>query len=217
MTSTDAKIRARCAALCALLCAGTLHAEGTFFKNRRTAGASPPASAESAPPVRVPATPPDAPAPTSGGVVAASGSGKPPLTSGPIVPPPQPDPPPPPAPPPGPPAAAAAPGAASHSGAVDRVVTTDTLSVAGQTVQLAGVVGSGGASTAGLQHYLQAQGNHLSCQAVGARYRCLTDAGKDLGLLVLMNGAGRASSDAPAAYQEAEAQARAAGKGLWRR
>ena len=97
------------------------------------------------------------------------------------------------------------------------MLTTDTLSVGGQQLQLAGVIGANGPATQGLEGYLRSQGNHLSCTPVGVRFRCLTDAGKDVGLLVVANGVGRASADAPRDYQDAQNQARATGKGLWRR
>jgi hypothetical protein len=204
MTSTD-PLRGRvlvCALAAGMLLASAAHAEGTFFKNRRGAATTTTGSGTPVPPI--PATPGPA------------------ANSSPTPPPPSPqqhdagaagraDP------APAPPPAAPAPAAAARSGSVDRVLTTDTLSVGGQQVQLAGVEGVGGPVTQGLSHYLQSQGNHLSCTPVGGRFRCVTDAGKDLGLLVLLNGAGRATADAPREYHAAENQARANNQGIWHR
>src|SRR5579862_792412 len=160
MISTDA-FRGRvlvCALAAGMLLASAVHAEGTFFKSRRGAATLNPGSGTPVPPI------PQTPAPTA--------NGSPRL--------PQPAPQqrdtdsagradPAPAPPPVAPAAAPA----AHSGSVDRVLTTDTLSVGGQQVQLAGVEGVSGPVTQGLSHYLQSQGNHLSCTPVGGRFRCV--------------------------------------------
>ncbi|HUA87985.1 MAG TPA: hypothetical protein VL994_01040 [Steroidobacteraceae bacterium] len=185
--------------LCCVLAGWTAaHAEGTFFKSRRAAlsagtpapvAAPPAATAAPGPGTAQPAAPTPPPAATESSAPAHPAA----------------------------PAPAAPPAAAPRSGTVDRVLTTDTLSVGGQPVQLAGVVGVSGPVTQGLAHYLQTQGNHLSCTPLGTRYRCLTDAGKDVGLIVVLNGAGRAAPDAPHEYQAAENQARANGQGLWHR
>lgn len=203
MTSTD-RVRGRvllCALATGMLLTSAAHAEGTFFKSRRGVATANPGSGTAVPPL--PATP----------VAAANSSAPPPPAAqqhelnaaGRADPAP--------APPPAAPAAAAA----ARTGSVDRVLTTDTLSVGGQQVQLAGVEGVSGPVTQGLTRYLQSQGNHLTCTPLGGRFRCLTDAGKDVGLLVLLNGAGRASADAPREYHAAENQARANNQGVWHR
>ena len=50
--------------------------------------------------------------------------------------------------------------------------------------------------------------------AAGDRYRCAVD-GWDLSEVVLFNGGGRATPDAPAGYVRAEQKARSARRGIW--
>lgn len=107
--------------------------------------------------------------------------------------------------------------AAEHTGTVDEVVSTDTLLVAGRRVRLAGVDGVAGQATAGLSQWLRANGNQVTCTPLGSRFRCMTQTGKDVAQVVLLNGVGKVSGDVPQVYTQAEAQARAGGKGLWRR
>ena len=66
-----------------------------------------------------------------------------------------------------------------------------------------------------LQGWIVKNGSALSCRAIGARYRCSTSSGKDVGQVVLQNGAGEADADAPADYRAAEAQARSGRRGIW--
>lgn len=87
--------------------------------------------------------------------------------------------------------------------------------MAGQRVQIAGVRG-GPTMVNGLKGWLNANGNALICRAAGARYRCLTPNGKDVGLVVLENGAGETDASASVEYRSAENQAKAAHKGIWR-
>lgn len=94
--------------------------------------------------------------------------------------------------------------------------STDTLVVNGQRVRLAGVDGVAGPPAASLARWLRENGNQVTCTPVGPRHRCMTMTGKDVGQVVVLNGVGKASADAPPVYQQAEAQAKAAGKGVWR-
>jgi hypothetical protein len=100
------------------------------------------------------------------------------------------------------------------SGAVTEVLTTDTFVVAGQQIQLAGVRGRAMMLT-GLRGWIANNGNQLNCRAVGPRYRCSTPNGKDVGQIVLANGAGEADANAPPEYRSAETQARLGHKGIW--
>lgn len=200
MTSTDPVRVLVCALAVGMLLTASAHAEGTFFKSRRgAANTTSPGAGTPVPPVppapgpgsNTPAPPQPAPQNRDGGTAGRADPAPPPAST---------------------PAAAAV-----RAGSVDRVLTTDTLSVGGQQVQLVGVEGVSGPVTQGLSRYLQSQGNHLTCTPVGGRFRCLTDAGKDLSLLVLLNGAGRATADAPREYHAAENQARANNQGVWHR
>ena len=96
------------------------------------------------------------------------------------------------------------------------VLDTANLVVAGQVVALAGVV----AQTApffvrGMEAYITSQGGTVSCRpAAGGRYRCRTRTGYDIAEAAILNGAARASDDAPAKYREAERKARAGRVGI---
>jgi Mg-chelatase subunit ChlD len=95
---------------------------------------------------------------------------------------------------------------------VAEVLDTGTLVIAEQVVRLLGVDGVDGAPAVGLRGYIGSRA--VSCLPVGERYRCqLGDF--DLSHVVLYNGGGRASADAPAALREAEARARDAKVGIW--
>ena len=101
------------------------------------------------------------------------------------------------------------------AGAVDQVISTDTLVVAGRTVHLAGIRGTNGPIVDGLRRWFASQGNHLTCTAAGAHYISATPNGRDIGPVILGVGAGQAAEDAPPSYRSIEAQARAAGRGVW--
>lgn len=96
---------------------------------------------------------------------------------------------------------------------VAEVIDTGTLRIGAATVRLRGVVGEGGEQAARMAAYLA--GRAVACAADGGgRYRCRVD-GWDLSEVVLFNGGGRASADAPADLRRAETQARAARRGVW--
>jgi endonuclease YncB( thermonuclease family) len=95
------------------------------------------------------------------------------------------------------------------------VPSTDTLVVAGQRVQLAGVRGVS-EMTQPLQRWIASTGNTVTCRPAGTRYRCTTANGSDVGQVVLQNGGGTAEPGAPANYRGAEMQARMARRGIWR-
>ena len=179
--------------------AATASAEGTFFKNRN----QPQATATPAQPTQQPAPVPQqlAPAPQpqptpqsepSPGDTVGEHSPSPPTDESPST-------------------------APQHvAGHIDRVVTTSTFVVAGQQLELAGVAGEPSPYVEALSGWLAQNGNQLRCDPAGAKYRCFTDRGTDVGGVVIFNGAGKADADAPPEYQNAQAEARAKHKGLWR-
>ncbi len=99
-----------------------------------------------------------------------------------------------------------------HPTAVD----TATLAGSGQTFRLFGLVGTGGDAVAGLQGYITANGDKVTCQAeAGGGFVCLLPDGTDIAQVALVNGAARTQPDAPEAYRAQEAQAQAERRGVW--
>jgi penicillin-binding protein 1A len=99
---------------------------------------------------------------------------------------------------------------------VPQLVDTGTLVLNGATVQLSGVEGEAGPAVSDLARYIR--GREIACQPVergAAQYRCKLGE-YDLSEAVVLNGAGRAAADAPERLRDAEAQARSAGRGIWR-
>ena len=98
---------------------------------------------------------------------------------------------------------------------VPRLVDTATLILNGATVHLSGVEGESGARVQDLDRYIR--GRQVTCQpADGAagEYDCKIGQ-YDLGEAVVLNGAGRAATNAPDRLHEAEEKARNAGRGVW--
>ena len=99
-----------------------------------------------------------------------------------------------------------------------------TLSGAGLTVALFGITALPDPGH-GLQAYLQAQGDRVSCEphpdAPGTtagtppRYTCYLPDRTDVALVSLANGAAAAADDAPLAYHAQEDAAQAARRGAW--
>lgn len=93
------------------------------------------------------------------------------------------------------------------------VVDTGTLRVDGRRVRLLGVVGTAGLAARDMADYIGDR--EVECApAAGDRHRCEV-AGWDLSEVVLFNGGGRATPDAPDAYVRAERKARAERRGIW--
>jgi 1A family penicillin-binding protein len=111
---------------------------------------------------------------------------------------------------------ATAPAGAGPIHGVATVLDTGTLEVAGQTIRLAGVEGATGRSAQGLRRYLRRR--DIVCEPTSAadRYRCRAG-DRDLSEVILLNGGGRASDDAAPELRAAEARAREARIGMWRR
>lgn len=97
-----------------------------------------------------------------------------------------------------------------------RVVDTGTLQSGVTTVTLYGIEGLSGASAQGLQSFLQASGDMVTCQAEGAEgFVCLMKDGTDVAQVALVNGAAQTRPDAPEAYREQEYAAQTARRGIW--
>jgi len=112
-----------------------------------------------------------------------------------------------------------APGTATEStlpaalSGVPTVVDSGTLVIDGRIVPLIGVAGEGGAQADSLGAYLA--GQSVSCALErGQEYRCMVG-DVDLSQVVLYNGGARATEAAPPELKSAEADARAAGRGVW--
>ncbi len=97
------------------------------------------------------------------------------------------------------------------------IVDTATLLIRGRLVHLFGVSGENGEFARALARYIG--GREVTCRpadATGSQYRCQIGQ-YDLAEAVLFNGGGRAAPEAPAELQNAEENARLAGRGLWER
>jgi endonuclease YncB( thermonuclease family) len=94
------------------------------------------------------------------------------------------------------------------------VVDTTTLRIGGKTIRLYGTEWARGGKAEDLKAYLS--GRRIHCDRIAGNdvYRCHSGE-QDLSRVVLFNGGARASFDAPAEFKDAEAQARAAKRGVW--
>jgi penicillin-binding protein 1A len=99
---------------------------------------------------------------------------------------------------------------------VAAVVDTGTLNVQGRLVRLYGVEGARGRAQRALGRYLSRR--EIVCEPTGSSegYRCRVG-DQDLSRVILFNGGGRASADAPTELKAAEQQARAMRLGIWGR
>jgi len=173
------------------IAATTASADGTFFKNRRPADATAAAAQPTAQPPPAP-QPQHAPAPVE--QTEPAPAPEPDQTA----------------------QSTSQPEPQRVSGRIDGVVTTSTFVVAGQQLELMGVAGEPSPYVEALKGWLAQNGNEMRCDPSGAKYRCFTSKGVDVGGVVIFNGAGKADADAPPEYQNAQAQARAQHKGVWR-
>jgi penicillin-binding protein 1A len=95
------------------------------------------------------------------------------------------------------------------------VLDSATLEVQGQVIRLVGVEGMTGRVARGLARFLRRR--EVICEPASAQaYRCRVD-DQDLSELILFNGGGRATADAPAELRAAEERAREMRAGFWRR
>jgi penicillin-binding protein 1A len=99
---------------------------------------------------------------------------------------------------------------------VPQIVDTATLRISGSVIRLSGIAGEAGKPAQDLGQYIR--GREVACQPAdtAGQYRC-TLGEYDLGEAVVLNGAARASDDAPERLRQAEEQARHAGRGIWAR
>ncbi len=104
--------------------------------------------------------------------------------------------------------------AASFTLTHPQAVDSATLAADGRRVVLDGITALPDPS-GGLQRYLRAQGDQVTCDPQGAGYACVMPDGTDVALVSLANGAARATADAPEGYRQQEAAAQAARRGAW--
>jgi endonuclease YncB( thermonuclease family) len=99
---------------------------------------------------------------------------------------------------------------------VPEVIDTATLRIEGKVVRLFGVEWARGAQGDDLKGYIR--GRSVRCTPTGAAdvHRCEVD-GKDLSEVVLYNGGGRATPDAPSDLAAAENHAKAEKLGVWKK
>jgi penicillin-binding protein 1A len=95
------------------------------------------------------------------------------------------------------------------------VLDTGTLEIQGQIVRLLGVEGANGRMARRLGRYLRRR--EVLCEPASAQEHRCAAAGRDLSELILLNGAGRVTADAPAELRAAQDRARELHAGLWRR
>jgi endonuclease YncB( thermonuclease family) len=106
---------------------------------------------------------------------------------------------------------------ASPARGVPEVLDTATLYLQGKIVRLYGIEWARGAGEPDdLARYIK--GREVACQSAGTpeSYRCEVD-GQDLSRVVLYNGGGKATSDAPSELLLAQERARSAHIGVWGR
>jgi endonuclease YncB( thermonuclease family) len=99
---------------------------------------------------------------------------------------------------------------------VPEVIDTSTLRIEGNLIRLFGVEWARGGQSEDLVRYLR--GRATTCRPTGAGdlYRCDVD-GRDLSRVVLYNGGGRATADAPPELVAAENHAKAERLGVWKK
>ncbi|MGD0107573.1 MAG: hypothetical protein ABSC06_26565 [Rhodopila sp.] len=98
------------------------------------------------------------------------------------------------------------------------VVDTATLRAGGTTVALYGIEGEKGDMAEGLQGFLAAHGDRVTCQPQqhpDSGFVCLQPDGTDVAEVVLINGAARTKPDAPSVYRDQESAAETARRGIW--
>ncbi len=178
------------------------------------------ASAELTPQIAPKALPaPPDPTPPASTADAGRPAADPPQVAAVSPPPPPPEPDPPAAAPPIPlapaPAEPAVPG--SLAGEITTYAGDGWPMIEGHVVRLAGVDMLPPEAAKPAADWIRAHGNFLDCRlGAGNTYRCLTRQNLDLAQAILLNGGAHASTDAPAAYRDAEAEARKAKRGIWR-
>ena len=96
------------------------------------------------------------------------------------------------------------------------VIDTAHLKGGDTVVTLFGIQGWGGDPARGLQAFIAANGDRVTCQPHdGGTVTCMLPTGLDVAASALANGAARTAEGAPADYQQQQAAAQAAQTGLW--
>jgi len=96
------------------------------------------------------------------------------------------------------------------------VLDTGTLAINNELVPLYGIDGFPGESAAGLQQYIAANGDSVSCQPEDQHhYVCLLPNGTDVAMAALINGAALLSSGAPDGYRNERDDALRNHRGIW--
>ena len=95
------------------------------------------------------------------------------------------------------------------------VTNTATLVVDGKTLRLDGLLGKMGIFASQLQAQVDTQGP-VTCTPSGTAFTCTLADGTDVGRLALAAGQAETAPDASAAYQQEEATAHKARRGVWR-
>lgn len=188
--------------LAALSVSRPAFATGSFFSQPPAPAPTPapasPAPPASSPPVTpLPTAPPTAapsPAPTGPTSLLPPSPSAPPSTAGTQAPAPTPP----------------------ISGTVTAYSTDGWPIIGTQVLPLFGIDGIVASAQPGLQAWISSMGNSLTCTPQpGGAYRCLSPQGVDIAEGAILNGAGRATPDAPQLYQNAEQQAQTAKRGIW--
>jgi hypothetical protein len=93
---------------------------------------------------------------------------------------------------------------------------TATLLIDDHVVPLSGIEGYGGGQSAGLQQFLSAKGDFVTCQPGDpGRFVCITRDKTDIATAALLNGAAKAAPGAPSTYADRQAEAQRSGRGIW--
>lgn len=100
---------------------------------------------------------------------------------------------------------------------VPEVIDTAHLLVGGRSIALQGLRGLSGKPAQDLAAFIRNSGGRVSCNLLQEGYGCRTvTGGIDIGLTALINGAATVSADASARQAQAQKQAQAAHRGMWK-
>jgi hypothetical protein len=114
-------------------------------------------------------------------------------------------------------AAAAAKAAPAVLAGVPEIIDTGHLLVDGRSIALQGIEGLGGRPAQELAVFIRNRGGKITCRFLRQGYGCRTVTGNiDIGLAALLNGAATAAADASPAQRQAQQQAQAAHRGMWK-
>jgi hypothetical protein len=90
------------------------------------------------------------------------------------------------------------------SGALEGASDSATIRVAGRTVELYGIDHAPANDQANkLAGWVEQNGGQVTCTASNSAFHCETSSGMDVGLAIIVNGAGLPAADAPEQYRQA--------------